>query len=378
MPESVSARTRGFPREIVLAALLTACGTADAGPPDPMFEVRRIDVGHATAAVLILDVNGDARPDLVVSGGTGVTVLHGDGTGDFDVGEIVPAGDHPVDLASGDLDHDGSLDLVVANHETSYVTLLFGRTGGYAAGRSGRLEVDVQPHPHAVAVADVDEDGHLDIVVDDRNRERLAVFRGHGDGTFERGVPIDVGGDPYRGMVLTDIDRDGHLDVITPNPRSIAVQLGDGTGRFSPAPPVEPASVPPFGLAVGDFDDDGTLDVAGGSGEGPGRLAFWFGRGDGTFEVDARPPRVIAEGPTKLNQGDVDGDGVDDVLVTSYLGNEIALALGGRDDVRLVRIDLDDNPWDIAAADLNGDGRTDLVTANDGGDRIAVLLARAR
>lgn len=363
-------------RVTMLVVGLTACGAASAGPTDLMFDIRRIDVGHPTASVLILDEDGDGSLDVLVSGGGNLTVLRGNGGGAFEVDAVLTAGENPVDLAAGDLDRDGRMDLVVANHETSYLTVIFGGPEGLTSEGTERLSIDVSPHPHAVALEDVDGDGFLDILVDDRDRERFRVYRGHGDGSFEPGEPIPVGGDPYRGMTLADINRDGHPDLLTPNPRTVAIQLGDGTGGFSPAPELESAAVPPFSTSVGDFNGDGLVDVAAGSGEGGGGLMIWFGRGDGSFEPDPDAPYVIADGPTSLSASDVNGDGTDDVLVTSYLGDEVAIALGGEGEIRVVRIALDDYPWGVAAGDLNGDGRMDLVTANDGGNQITILLAR--
>ncbi len=118
------------------------------------------------------------------------------------------------------------------------------------------------------------------------------------------------------------------------------------------------------------------LDVAAGSGEGAGGVVLWFGNGDGTFERDPDSPYSIADGPTALGSGDVEGDGIDDLLVTSYLGNEVVILSVGPDGTRVVRIELDDYPWGVAAADLNGDGRTDFMVANDGGTRVTALLRR--
>lgn len=361
-----------------LLASAYACGAATADPTAADFDVLRIDVGHPTAAVAILHEAGDDGPYVAVVGGGAVTILRPSRDGSLEVSARVPAGDHPVDLAAADLDHDGALDLVVANHERGYLTLVFGTESGFADATSRRLPVDVSPHPHAVAVADIDEDGHPDILVDDRDRERLRVYRGAGDGSFEEGLPISVGGDPYRGMSVADLDGDGHLDVVTPNPRSVAVRLGDGAGAFAAVPDLASGSVRPFSTVVADFDGDGSLDVAAGSGEGPGEVMAWLGRGDGTFEPAPGAPYPIAEGPTGLGAGDVDGDGIDDIVVTSYLGDEAAVLLGGEQGFRPSQITLDDHPWGVAVGDVTGDGAADVVIANDGGDRMTFLRARAR
>lgn len=355
---------------------LTACGTANADRGELAFDLRRIDVGVPTAAVLILDVDGDGSLDVVVSGGGRVILLRSEGSDGLRIRERVEAGEHPVGLAAGDLDGDGWPDLVVANHETDYVTLLFGGPEGVGSGGSERLDIDVSPHPHAVAVADLDGDGHLDFVVDDRDRERLLVYRGAGDGSFEAGPPVPVGGDPYRGMTLHDLDGDGHVDVVTPNPRAVAVQFGNGDGTFRPGPRLAAAGLRPFSVAAGDFNGDGIPDLAAGSGEGRGAVALWWGTGGGGFEPTAESPYAIAPGPTALATGDVNGDGVDDLLVTSYVGDEHAVLLGGEHGFRVHRIELEDHPWGAAAGDLDGDGRTDIVTANDGAPRITLLLAR--
>lgn len=355
---------------------IAACQAGDPGAAGPSFEIRRVDVGVRPASVAILDHDADGATDLLVSGDGRLIVLRGDGSGEFRIHETVDAGDHPVDFAAADLDHDRRLDVVVANHETRHVTLLFGGPDGFESGRQERFAVDVSPHPHAVAVSDLDGDGHPDFVVDDRDRERLRVYRGSGDGSFEAGRAISVGGDPYRGLALHDVDGDGHVDVLTPNPRAVAIQLGDGRGDFSPGPRLESGDVPPFGVAVGEFNGDGVPDVAAGSREGRGAVALWWGTPDGGFERSPGSPYAIADGPVTLATGDVDGDGVEDVLATSYVGNELAILAAGSGSVRVSRVELADNPWGVAVGDLNRDGRTDVVTADNGAPRISVLLAR--
>lgn len=371
---------------IAVLLLVVGCGGQEpdaSPPPGPVFEESRIGVGEAAASPLTLDANRDRIPDLVVAASAEgeLAVLLGDGDGGFRPGGRIPAGENPVHLAAGDLDEDGWTDLAVANHETDYVTLVFGTTAGFELRGRSRLRVDVSPHPHAVAAADIDGDGHLDLLVDDRSAEALRLFRGRGDGTFLGGESIDVGGDPYRGMDLGDLDGDGDLDVVTPNPRGVAVVLAEGGGRFSPATQLRAPGLAPFSAAVADVNGDGIADVAAGSGEGEPGLAVWLGSGDGTFDSAPGSPYPIARGPTSLSVHDLDGDGTEDLLATSYVGNELAVLLGngGSEDaggLRPLRIPVEGSPWGVTAGDFDADGRTDVATANDGAGEVSVFLAR--
>ncbi|MCH8124084.1 MAG: VCBS repeat-containing protein [Bacteroidetes bacterium] len=337
------------------------------------FERIDVTVGTRTSAILPAFLNSDEHLDLLVVGGDRVISLQGRGNGHFDVVGRVPAGEHAVDLASADLDEDGLDDLVVANHDTDYVTLLFGVPGGgFEVRASSRLEVNVSPHPHAVQLSDIDGDGHVDLLVDDRRAEAIRLFRGVGDGGFGESTRIPVGGDPYRGMFLIDIDGDGNMDLLTPNTDHVSVLIGDGMGGFARDVVLRPG-FPPFSVAAADFNGDGLIDVAAASGEGVGALAIWFGSATGEFR--AAGSYEMAVGPTKLAASDLTGDGRAEVIVTSWVGGEVAVLEGG-DEPILHRLDSEGNPYGVATGDFDGDGRIDFAIANDGVDHITVFLSR--
>ena len=359
-------------------ALLASTALALAAPPPDaagQLSFHRVDadVGSPTTAIQARDLNGDGRLDLVVSGGQRVFVLTGQVDGRFEVTWSGAGGENPVDLAIADLDEDGLADLAVANHETDYVTLLFGIAGGGFERRDhSRFRVGVSPHPHAVRLHDIDSDGQADLLVDDRSPESIRLFRGRGDGTFSNATSIDVGGDPYRGMSLADVTGDGLADLITPNPDHVAVLVADKDGGFRPQATL-PAPFGPFSVVAADLNGDGRKDVAAASGEGAGSLATWHGLADGSFRAAGR--YEIASGPTKSSAADLTGDGSAEVLVACYAGGEVAVLISGDTPV-LQRIEIEGSPYGLAAGDFDGDGRLDFAVANDAADYVSVFLTR--
>ena len=300
-------------------------------------------------------------------------MLTGRDNGRFDVTWSGNAGENPADLAVADLDGDGLADLAVANHETDYITLLFGIAGGAFERRDhSRFRVDVSPHPHAVRLHDIDSDGHADLLVDDRSPESIRLFRGPGDGTFSGATSIDVGGDPYLGMSLADVTGDGLADLSTPNPDHVAILVAEGDGGFRPRATL-PAPFGPFSVVAEDLNGDGRQDVAAASGEGAGLLAIWHGLADGSFRAAGR--YEVARGPTKIAAADLNSDGSTEVPVASYAGGEVAVLVGGGAPV-LQRIEIDGNPYGVATGDFDGDGRVDFAVANDGVDSVSVFLTR--
>lgn len=353
----------------------------DGAGPEPADDYRevRLSVGHAPSDVAGADLDGDGHTDLVVAHAEGLTVFLGDGAGGFRRGSTTDAGENPTGLASGDFDGDGRVDILTANHETSYVTLLFGGPEGELEARPGsRIEVEVSPHTHAVAAGDVNEDGRLDFLVDDRNDHALDLFLGRGDGTFREATPAEVDGDPYRGMYLGDLNGDGHLDLATPNPREIAVLLGDGTGGFDPAPGAPHPAPSPFSVTAADLNGDGIQDLAAASGEGRDEVAVLLGEGDGAFRPAPSTPLRAARGAKTVTACDLNDDGFGDLVIAAYVANRVIIVFGGEDDFTSSEIAVEENPWGVGTGDLDGDGRCDFATANQGSDDLSVFLSGAK
>lgn len=332
------------------------------------FVPQSIPVAGNEKSLAFADLNQDGHIDLVVAHSSldEVVVFLGSKSGELKQAGRFPAGQKPTNVTTSDIDADGHIDLVIANHETSSLTLLLGDgRGGFVAAPNSPLHVDVHPHLHVARAYDIDNDKSVDLLVDNRTGRGVLVLKGIGDGTFEQvGKLIDMGGDPYLGMVVGDINGDGLLDLITPNEDSVGIALNTDSNDMS-FRLVQPVNVKsPFALELADIDADGILDLVVASDGRESSVQVLKGDGRGNFRrLGASLP--ISRGAKSIAVGDINADGAADVLVTSW-SSDVIVILGGSDPLFSIRVTLDDigNPWGVAIADMNGDGFGDLIIAD--------------
>lgn len=261
--------------------------------------------GYMPTAIAIADVNGDGIPDLVLadtyetlSGGRGaVSVLLGNGEGTFTAATTYSSGgDEPRSIAIADLNGDSKPDVVVTN--VGGVDVLLGNGDGTFQAPV-RYNTDGS-FTFSVAVADVNGDSRPDIVVTNFNSSTVAVLLGNGDGTLQPAVTYGSGGLYASSVVLADVNSDGRPDIVVADecdrlPCShgiVGVLVGNGDGSFKPAKAYSSGGwdyADPSSLAVADVNGDGKPDllVANGcttSSSCPNAaVGVLLGNGDGTF-----------------------------------------------------------------------------------------------
>lgn len=357
----------------IMLPFLCASAASMAETPGKSFaEPTQLETGVNPTAAAIAEVTGDGHADLLIvnHGSNDLWVWRGDGAGGLGQVSVYPAGPNPDSLAVGDFNADGRPDVAVANHETPNITLLINQGDGVLAPHArSPLTVSVRPHVHQVQTLDMDGDGHLDLLVDNREGEGFVLLRGRGDATFELpGESIDAGGDPYLGMAMADLNQDQRPDIVAPLNRSVTVMLSNPKGFAAPRHLQIGGA---FGVALADFDGDGSQDLLSAPERGPILVAK--GLGGANFEIVRRLD--TENGAKRVASGDFNGDGRADFVIQNYLASPMLVLLGTRDGGEAIKMPGGKHPWGLAIADLNNDGHDDLVSLDFGSNVALVFLS---
>jgi hypothetical protein len=294
-------------------------------------------------------------------------------------------GARPNEIAVADLNSDSRLDLVTCNAEETVTIWLSNGRSGFTPAPGSPIKVAA----HLVAVGDVNNDRKPDLALTHHDRFVVEVLLGAGDGSFAPapGSPFTVhqGARPHNhGLALNDLNSDGNLDITTSNQddNSVSVLLGNGRGDFKPAAG-SPFAVgrAPYPHAVGDVNGDGNLDIATPN-VGSNNVTVLLGDGRGNFKAAANSPYAVAARPYYIAIGDISGDGKPDLMMTHDDINLVTTLLGNGRGLFTTApgspFDVGRQAYKLMAANLTGDARVELIIGTEGSDSVVVLLGNER
>lgn len=370
--------------------------------------------GIAAHSVAADDVNGDGKPDLVVANlcssntvctaSGSVSVLLGNGDGTFQPAAAYSSGGYEaVSVAIGDVNGDGMPDLVVANICASFDSCTAGGSVGVLLGngdgtfRTAVLYGSGGFAPALVAIVDVNQDGKPDLLVANQCvsgtdcHGAVSVLLGNGDGSFQPAVTYRSDGFNAVSLAVGDVNGDGKPDLVVANlscisncnTGTVAVLLGNGDGTFQPAVAYSSGGYEAASVAIADVNKDGIPDLVvsnpcmSATDCSSGKVGILLGVGDGTFQS------AVSYGSGGSLQGgvvlgsvavaDVNGDGTPDVVVINPCGissdcrGTVGVLLGNGDATFQIPVTFGSGGFfatSLVIADVNGDGKPDIMVAN--------------
>ena len=386
-----------------LAHVITFSGNCDG----TVTRQAQYTVGDTAVTVALQDVNKDGHLDVVTGGFLGgdlevganagnlLSILLGDGKGNFGVAAVYRGDESLVALAFADLNGDGFPDVVSANEDSDTLTVFlndeqggFGAPNGYAVGYG----VGAVNSPISWLVqADLNGDGKKDLVLMELPTQlsqtgenlQLVTLINQGTGKFAPRIEYPVAPSAVYSMqgdfALGDFHNTGHPDFVAigsfAGPPFLSFLPNQGDGTFGNAvlsnPPAAQGS-----MAIGDFNHDGKLDfVTIGAAGTATALTLFLGHGDGTFTPLPSIPFLSGSSagllPRSVYATDLNHDGKLDVLVylhgnvVPYTSNAVFEFLGNGDGTFQPPVMVFANSDPLTLADVNGDGIPDLVMCKD-------------
>ncbi|MBE7172425.1 MAG: VCBS repeat-containing protein [Williamsia sp.] len=315
---------------------------------------ERVDfaAGNDPRSVALADIDGDGKLDIIlVNAGSGtLSVLRNTAYAGNDIHNFFDpkvdftTGTNPFSVAIGDVNADGKADLVVANTKLNTVSVLInttntGNTPLTASSFAPKVDFPAGTFPRFVVVRDVDGDGRADLVVVNEQSNTVSVLRNQVPSTtfsssaFAAPVGFAVGAMPNC-VAVGDLDGDGKPELAVSNYGTNNISVLHNTATpgsmtaSSFAAKVDLATNPqPFFVAMGDADGDGKADLLSANASS-NTISILRNIASGSITASSFETRKdFATGgyPTCVAVGDLDGDGIAEVISSNAGNNTVSV-----------------------------------------------------
>jgi hypothetical protein len=364
-------------------AVLNGTGTGTFGAP------AVFNGGPVPNSAAVADFNRDGRLDVATANLTGntVSILQNAGAGAFiNAGKVtLPVGSFPHAVVMADFNKDGKVDFASANEQNNNVSIGSGDgttctfTGVSSANNTGIT-------PFKMVVGDFNRDGNLDIVTANNGDDSYSYLQGNGVSNFTVTTrpagcvgPVDISNGEITGDQLQDVVA--VCEEGSSVPGGYCAQLntgGSGSSTFGSPVCVDSLVNGPAGVSVGNYNGviDSLEDIAI-TAERDSRVMV--GISDGTGHLLEIPAAAFGVGllPKGVTRGDLNGDGYLDLVVANSGSNTITAMLGdggGIFSVPVITTSVGQAPTDVVLAFFNGDAWLDAAVVNTNANNVTLLL----
>ena len=306
-----------------------------------------------------------------------------------------PAGSGQVGLAFGDLDGDGKPDAVAANYSSGSISVYRNTgTGGVVDSSTfaGRVDFAVGATPVLVRLADLDGDGRLDIICVNQGSDSISLLRNTAtngvinETSFAPKLDLTTTSDP-RWVTVADLDGDGKLDLASATYTSGKLSLFQnhstpGTLNFAARADITPSSSAPT-IEAGDIDGDGHPDLVITYAATPALSVYRNIHGGGAIGAGsfAAPVDFATGNGASLTLADLDGDGKLDVLTQNASDDTLSVFRNNATPGEITATSLaarvsfatGSYPYAAAITDLDGDGKPDVAVADAGSHTVSIF-----
>lgn len=367
--------------------------TTTTGASVPTFSANTdLTSGSLPVSVSIRDFNGDGKPDLTVvnhfSNSVSIflnTTATGASTPTFSARTDFATGVRPYGVSIGDFNLDGKQDLAVTNSTSNSISIFLNTaaTGASVPAFSPKTDFPTGTLPYSVCIFDYNGDGKPDMAVANVSSSTISIFMnttapGASTPAFSPKTDFSTGNSPYA-VTAGDFNGDGKLDLAAANNFSNSVSILMNTTTTGASTPTFSSNIDfatennPFSVSICDINRDGKPDLAVPNSVSNTVSVFLNKTVPGSLTPVFTSAESFATGisPTSVSEGDLNGDGKQDLAITNGASNSVSIllntmVLGASATSFSPYMDFStpNGPNKFATGDLNGDGKPDIVTVS--------------
>lgn len=352
----------------------------DGGDPGTWSGTVVSTTANGPSSIVAADLDGDGDNDLITSSSVDDTIAwyeNDNGAGSsWTATDVATTADNATDVAAGDLDGDGDIDLASASI-TDNTIAWYENTAGDASAWTPTDITALAMGATSVAIGDIDGDGDMDLATASQNDDRIAWLENSaGDASSWTPDSINVTADNAQSVAIGDLDGDGDLDLASASYSDDTVAWYENSGDGSSWTPADITTTADGAqsVTIADLDVDGDLDVA--SASDLDDTVAWYENtaGDASTWV-ATDATTAADEAQAVTDGDLDGDGDPDLAAASQADDTLSWVeneLPARNQPSWEPFTINSqnglDPTMTTLVDLDGDGDLDAVNVESAND----------